>query len=99
MGKLACPTYFDSIPYYPQYYIGGLLKDVRQLTTSQLEEVKLHLTQPHLEVACTLVYSDRSTQLRNRKVFNHFMLIQSLAMNFIMLKIPRSIMGSVGVWE
>jgi hypothetical protein len=50
----------------------GLLKDVRQLTASQLEEVKYHLTRPHLEVACTLVYSDLSTQLRNRKVFNHF---------------------------
>lgn len=53
-----------SIPYI------GLLKDVRQLTTSQQEEVKCHLTQPHLEIACTLVYSDLSTQLRNRMVFN-----------------------------
>ena len=51
-------------------YPTGLLKDVRKMTTPQLEEIKSHLTQPHLEVACTLVYADHSTQLRNRKVFN-----------------------------
>ena len=40
------------------------------MSIPQLDEVKSHLSQAHLEVACTLVYSDHSTQLRNKKVCN-----------------------------
>ena len=50
-------------------YCTGPLKDVRKMAKHQLDEVKLQLiSQPHLEVACTLVYSDNHTQLRLKKV-------------------------------